>query len=330
MTRLTTPLRWIGVALYRVGLHRAVIRWRRRRVRVLLYHACEEGESDFTAGLQSNTTPEEFAAHLDFYARHYQVIPFARVVNDDIPDCAAVITFDDGYHSVFEYAAPLLRARNMSATVFLVTRVVGNGALVWVNELNWLLRRHPAVARPVVARLAGLPESDAPEALIEGARQRYDTVAIEAALKEIRAAAGLDGPRVAAAASLYMTWDEVRSMQREGFTFGNHTATHPSLHSVAAAVQREEVAEAQRALKAEGCNDRWLAYPFGDYNADSRKVAIELACEAVFAVGVRPGSLDRFEIGRSPVNASDDANLFAQLEVVEPVKAWLRGILRTS
>lgn len=330
MIQLTTPLRWIGVALYRVGLHRAVIRWRKRRVRVLLYHACEERESDFTVGLRSNTTPREFAVHLDFYARHYQVIPFARVVAGDVPDCAAVITFDDGYRSVFEHAAPLLRARKMSATVFLVTRVVGNGGLVWVNELNWLLRQHSATARPVVARVAGLPESAAPEEMIEGVRQRYDAAAIEAALREIRAAAGVDGARVATSASLYMTWDDVRSMQREGFTFGNHTATHPSLSSVAAAVQLEEIAEAQRTLKAEGCNGRWLAYPFGDHNAESREVAIELGCEAVFAVGVRSGSLDRFDIGRSPVHASDDANLFAQLEIVEPVKAWLRGVLRIS
>ena len=69
--RLLTGL---GVLIYRVGLAGRVIHLNRRAAKVLMYHACEDTESEFTRGLSINTTPSEFADHLDFLTRHYRVM----------------------------------------------------------------------------------------------------------------------------------------------------------------------------------------------------------------------------------------------------------------
>lgn len=319
-------LRWFGIMLYRLRLGPTIIRWRWRRVRVLLYHACDERESDYIAGLGSNTTPAEFARHLDFYARHYAVIGMEQLLSGDIPGCAAVITFDDGYRSVFGAAAPLLASRGMTATFFLITDVVDNRAMMWVNELNWLLRRHAVEARAIVAALLGVEPSLPPQQMLFALRRQCTPAEISDVTAEIRRAAGLDAGTAAAEAELYVTWDQVASMQHQYFTFGNHTTMHPSLPRLSPAAQRQVIADAGPVLVAHGCHADWLAYPFGDCDGHSVDAARSAACTLIAEVGVVAGRFNPLHVGRIPVDAATDAELFAQLEVVEPAKAWVRGM----
>jgi len=108
---------------------------------VILYHACEAVESDFVAGLDVNTTPAAFSKHLDFFEAHYQVVSTTEFEGGQIPRRAVAITFDAGYRSVLEGAAPLLAEHGFPATLYPGTDVVDNTDMVWVNELNWLQRR---------------------------------------------------------------------------------------------------------------------------------------------------------------------------------------------
>ena len=181
-TLLRRLLSLFGVVLYHAGLAPLVIWLSRRTPKVLLYHACEPVESDFIRGLNSNTTPDAFAGQLAFLQERYQVIPLALLEDGPIPDRAVVITFDDAYRSVYEAAFPLLSARGMPATVYIVTAVVDNPTLVWVNALNWLLHRHPGICAPIAHRF--LPTSVAFRSAQEHvlhAQAHYDAASIRAA-----------------------------------------------------------------------------------------------------------------------------------------------------
>ena len=120
----------LGTLLYYCGLARVVIRIRHRVPRVLMYHACEDRETDFTRGLAINTTPAHFAAQLDFLRKYYQIVPLPALARDPLPNRAVVITFDDGFRSVYEQAFPLLRARNLPATCYLTTDVLERRGLI--------------------------------------------------------------------------------------------------------------------------------------------------------------------------------------------------------
>src|SRR5207237_9839359 len=149
--------------LYWLHLHPLVIWLARGRTRILLYHACEPTESDFIRDLESNTPPDRFDAHPSFVVRRYRVGPLDALARGAPGDRAVVITFDDGYASVYANAFPRLRRLGLPATVYLTTDVVDNRALIWSNELNWLLRNHGAIARPLAeteiacARRAAIP-----------------------------------------------------------------------------------------------------------------------------------------------------------------------------
>ena len=98
----------------------------RRRVTIITYHAI----GDCPAG----SDPAElfmplrlFESHMRFLARWRKVIPLdaALMAGDRSGRPAVAVTFDDGYRSVMEHAAPVLNRLSIPATVFIPTKWIG-------------------------------------------------------------------------------------------------------------------------------------------------------------------------------------------------------------
>jgi peptidoglycan/xylan/chitin deacetylase (PgdA/CDA1 family) len=313
-----------GKALYYLGLAPVIIRLGGRRPKVLLFHACEPEEGPFLRGLGSNTTPTDFERQLSFLKRNYRVIAMSELESGQYPDNAVVITFDDGYRSVLENAVPLLARHGFPATVYLVTAVVGNHELVWVNELAWFLNVHPEVAVPIARRHLGAANGERTPELIDRARAGYRPETIRELLGELRSRLNIDNNALASRSRLYLEWDDVRAMARGNTSFGNHTATHPNLGRLTAAAQLEEMRTARDVMLERAdlvCTS--MAYPFGDHNDSSREAALALGHRSIVEVGGINAPLDLTAVARIPVAARSDAEMFAELEVVAPVKAVL-------
>ncbi len=315
-------LRFIGLLLYWSGAYRAVIWWNRRVPKILLYHACEFHESDFTRDFGSNLTPVQFDRHLALLARHYNVIPLSALEREAIPERAVVITFDDGYRSVGVHAAPLLKKRSFPATVYLVTDVVDNGAMVWANELNWLLRNRGAAARSVLRDRLTRDVLDTPRRIIDRVRATMSQPEITGLLADIRQEADLDATTFYRAANLYLSWQDIAILSDQGITFGNHTATHPNLTRLEITEQVDEMSRAQGALLAKVGPVTSFAYPFGDRDARSRRAATAVGFVSILEVGGMNDRLDLHALSRTPVGGSE-AELFAEIEIVSPLKATI-------
>lgn len=98
------------------------------RAPVLMYHYLSTPPVDADIYRRDlSVAPELFAAHLDrLLAEGYTAVSLYTVIDAlqrgaPLPDKPVVITFDDGYRDNYENAFPLLRARNMPATIFVVT-----------------------------------------------------------------------------------------------------------------------------------------------------------------------------------------------------------------
>jgi peptidoglycan/xylan/chitin deacetylase (PgdA/CDA1 family) len=62
----------------------------------------------------------------------------------------------------------------------------------------------------------------------------------------------------------HLSWDDVRSLARQGFEIGSHTLTHANLAAVSWDEARRELVESKRVIEDQvGRRVRWLAYPFG-------------------------------------------------------------------
>ncbi|MBI2266397.1 MAG: polysaccharide deacetylase family protein [Armatimonadetes bacterium] len=88
-----------------------------RFARVLLYHHVPDNGA------------ESFDRHLRHLAENYTVLPLrdllAALKAGSLPRRAVAITFDDGFLSVYENAAPALKRYGFSATLFVTTDFAG-------------------------------------------------------------------------------------------------------------------------------------------------------------------------------------------------------------
>lgn len=80
-----------------------------------------------------NVPPQRFRQQIEgllrrgFHAWPLRLLLDANAANAPCPQRAFVVTFDDGYESVFRYAWPVLRELGVPATVFLATAYVDSG-----------------------------------------------------------------------------------------------------------------------------------------------------------------------------------------------------------
>jgi peptidoglycan/xylan/chitin deacetylase (PgdA/CDA1 family) len=102
---------------------------------ILMYH-----HVDSTTPPATSITPEKFTAHLDYLAReNFTVLPLLEVLRsieagNQLPEKTVVLTFDDGYDSVYETALPLLSDRGWPFTVFVSTDYIDGG---FGSYLTW-------------------------------------------------------------------------------------------------------------------------------------------------------------------------------------------------
>ena len=82
---------------------------------------------------------DEFSRQMAFLKEHgYRTVTMKQVLKfinyqEPLPRKAVAITIDDGYHSVYEEAYPILKKYNFTATLFIYTDFIGNSP----NALTW-------------------------------------------------------------------------------------------------------------------------------------------------------------------------------------------------
>ncbi len=109
-------------------------------VPVLMYHSVDD------AGSVISTAPSVFTQQMRWLHDHaYHVIPLSTLVGhlrrgEPLPDRAAVVTFDDGFLTVYTTAFPILAQFRFPATVFLVAGYCG-GQNDWPGQPGAAPRR---------------------------------------------------------------------------------------------------------------------------------------------------------------------------------------------
>jgi peptidoglycan/xylan/chitin deacetylase (PgdA/CDA1 family) len=102
---------------------------------ILLYHHVAEDTPPSTS-----TSPEDFESHLAYLSDNgFSVIALDHMIESlrsgqSLPDKSVVITFDDGYSSIYDTAFPMLQRYNYPFTLFVSTGPIDDGLN---NYMNW-------------------------------------------------------------------------------------------------------------------------------------------------------------------------------------------------
>ena len=85
-------------------------------------------------------TPEEFDAQLRVLTQNFVCTTMGELMNPaaDLPETVAVVTFDDGFKDVAEYALPLLQRWRVPATVYCCSAPLLERAVLNVHRVHLL------------------------------------------------------------------------------------------------------------------------------------------------------------------------------------------------
>ena len=234
---------------------------------VLCYHRVGMGG----VPLFSELPPEVFEAQMRYIRERYRVVSLDELCDEmEKParkEDAVAVTFDDGYRDLYAHALPVLRKYRVPATIYLPVDSIETGQVPWYDRIFLALRVFPrdnfeiVLDRPHSFRLGSFESRlrAAAEiigylrALPDGLRREF-CGALEAQVElpedELK--------------DRMLTWDQIRSMGREGITFGSHTMTHPAISRLTATQLERELGDSKKVLEERiGKPAVHFAFPFG-------------------------------------------------------------------
>lgn len=273
---------------------------------VLMYHRVADSSLD---PWDLAVHPKRFAEQMDVLCRARSPVPLDWLVGEIVagrrPRRAVAVTFDDGYLDVLREGKPVLERFGVPATMFLTTGALGSASGFWWDRLATAVLSPATVPDVVRLSFASVASRDRAELHRElWSRIRVlSPVERDLAVEEV---ARVLGPVELPSAPI-LTRAEVGELADGGVvTIGAHSVSHPSLPSLTAEAQRHEMDESRRVVEEiVGEPARRFAYPFGDFDARSERIAREIGFE--FAMSTQPGSaVSRDDLFRLPRYAVSD------------------------
>lgn len=266
----------------------------------LLYHRVG-GSDEATAAFRPNSdlsvSAERFDEQMRLLAVERRCVPLPQAVDElasgRLVRGTVTVTFDDGYRDNLHVALPILERHGVPATMHITTGLVDRTAVMWWEELEFIVRNAPALAFDWRGRSFRLPLQD-----VDERARAY--VAIAGLLKPAAADAQRDlmallrpqCPQRFSYDAEVLSWDEVRELDRHPLvTIAAHTVNHPALSSLGAdAVDAEMRLSRQRLEQELGHPVPYFAYPYGGpEEAGKREFALCAQAGFRFALTTRCG-----------------------------------------
>jgi peptidoglycan/xylan/chitin deacetylase (PgdA/CDA1 family) len=278
----------------------------RAQVQVLAYHAIDQ--------------PERFEDHVNFLMRHCRPVSLDQVIaaghgTKELPGHAVLLSFDDGDRSLMDVVLPLLKERGIPGVAFVISGLLHSERPPWWSEVEALLS-----AGGTSDRLKGVDRESAVRTL-----KRMSDTKRNKVVEELRSSA----PTVAASTQ-QLTQADLRGLETNGISIGNHTNTHSCLPQCSRTKLEAEIQDAHSMLEiALGHSPKAFAYPNGDWDQRAEKVLKDLGYEAAFLFDHRTNRLpirDPLRISRVRVDSTTSMDRFRMIiSGLHPTLHRLRG-----
>ncbi len=229
-------------------------------------------------------TPENFEQQLDVLSKRYRVIPLDELIDQlkkgRFFKNAVSITFDDGYIDNYTVAKPLLEKFNLPATFFIPTLNVGKNKEYWWDELEQIISNAESNSS-ILIQIGGSKFQYKFEAQsrLKCYMEIWEKLLPEPHIEQQRVLDGLRSqlniPEDLRADYWCMDANAIKEISRSHlFNVEAHTFSHPALSYHSKQFQEEELRIGQQQLSVlSGQPVRFIAYPYGNYNAATTALA---------------------------------------------------------
>jgi peptidoglycan/xylan/chitin deacetylase (PgdA/CDA1 family) len=264
------------------------------------YHAVSDTDRPHFKHLFSARRPDRFEADLDFFLKYYTPIAIDDLdcwMNEakELPKSAFFVSFDDGLSEAYEYAAPILKRKGITATFFLISAFIDNKELFYRHKASLLINAFNKfsdqnVKRKIQETLTGLGKSAAarPKQAILSLKHQ-DNAAFDALAKLLN----VDFAEYLQTRKPYLSSDQVRRLMADGFSIGAHSIDHPIFRDISLDEQLRQAKESLAFVNHTfGDTHRAFAFPFHAVDV-KREFFEKLRPHASFTFGTAGFGLDK-------------------------------------
>lgn len=305
---------------------------RRHSALVLMYHGVIDTGGDRRLLTNVNQVDtESFAWQMRFLKGHYEVVELSKIVegirrHEPVSGLAA-ITFDDGYLSVFENAAPILREYDLPATVFLIAGLVGEEEMTWYDKVEACLL-NTSLSEITIGEVHYHLDGDR-ETAIRALKHRLRDLELETRDRLVAELVGKAGEFEPEATEPYrlMGWLEIERLRMQGIDFGVHSHSHPHLTKVPPQNLHLEIDAPAKLI-----SDRLdvpietllFCYPDGDFDDRVRDRVMATGMLGAMAVkhDLTPPNSDPFALPRVSVSRDQTRAMF--MAAIVGLTTWLK------
>ncbi len=299
--------------LYQIGVLDLVQYANRDWLTALSYHRIDDPwRDDFdTYTPNVSATPADFRQQMEYVKAHYNAITCERLAQwlrgeCELPPRPALITFDDGYSDNYQNAYPILRDLGLPATIFLSTNIIGSETpFLWDRAAYCFHRTRMTSAQlPLTGKISWSGPRDRYVVLRNWYTRVKDIPEPEQSkiIGELASELDVEIPG-GAFSGLYLDWDQVRELTRNGIEMGAHTENHPVLTGVPLERAEQEILMSKKRIEVEiGKPVLSFAYPNGgprDYSDEIKAMLRQAGIEVAFTLV--PGPTRQTTVKKDPL-----------------------------
>lgn len=252
----------------------------------------------------------EFERQIVFLKKYFTVITYSELnkslFNYSYSKPPLIITFDDGYVTFYDLAAPILRKYGCQATVFISTDYIGSNKIYWWDEISYYCKKltlkkffKHIFSKYFIAEtnlqyyLNEDNEDGFIKYLLSYLKVQEDST-IESFLRFIKEKTKdkIDISAVDKTAASILNWDQVKELAGQGIEFGSHTSSHCRLNFADSSKIKHEIASSIKRINNEiGSSVESFCFPGGEIgpysdfiNCNLKDHGIKYACTMKFGI----------------------------------------------
>ncbi len=217
-----------------------------QQVLLPFYHAVTDSTLNFTNQLYPPRSIANFKNDLDTLLAHYQPISLQELItlnkSGEKPKQACFhLTFDDGLTNFYHEVAPILKEKNIPATVFLNTDFVDNKDLFFRYKASLLLEKYKnsnSQIQQVFEQFVTKKNSQniAKYLLAVNYQNKHE-------LNDLAQKVNYSFTDFLAKEKPYLSLAQIQELQAQGITFGAHSTDHPLFANLSLTAQLKQVTD---------------------------------------------------------------------------------------
>ncbi len=263
---------------------------------IVMYHYTRDLKHSRYPGIKGLDYPL-FRQQIEFLMHNFSIITMEQLIaatdgNYELPQNAALLTFDDGYIDNYTFAFPVLEQTGLQGSFFIPGKTFSTHQLLDVNKIHYILASAEIekLLADVFERLDYYrgSEFDYPandelfnEYAVASRFDSKETVFVKRMLQTIlpealrnRISSDLFEQYVGVsetqlAYELYMNEEHIRVMKQHGMFIGIHGYDHYWLGNLSSEEMKRDISKALVVMDAFIDRNCWVMnYPYGSYNAN--------------------------------------------------------------